>query len=101
MKTKGSKRVGCAFSLNSLLNLQPTLASYTNTMKYRIIIEQDKDGIFIAEIPSLPSCISQGDIRLKALANIREAIEVNLEGLATHGEPVPLSTSEEIIEINV
>ena len=70
-------------------------------MKYRIIIEQDKDGIFIAEVPSLPCCISQGAIRLKALANIREAIEVYLESLAAHEEPAPPSISEEIIEIAV
>ena len=70
-------------------------------MKYRVITEQDKDGIFIAEVPSLPCCISQGDTRLKALANIREAIEVYLESLAAHEEPAPPSISEEIIEIAV
>ena len=58
-------------------------------MKYRVIIEQDEDGIFIAEVSSLPGCISQGDTRLEALANIREAIEVYLESLAAHGEPIP------------
>ena len=68
-------------------------------MKYRVITEQDKDGIFIAEDPSLP--VSQGDTRLKALANIREAIEVYLESLAAHEEPAPPSISEEIIEITV
>lgn len=50
---------------------------------------------------SLPSCISQSDTRLKALANIREAIEVYLESLAAHEEPAPPSISEEIIEITV
>ncbi len=70
-------------------------------MKYRVIIEQDEDGIFIAEVPSLPGCVSQGDTRLEALANIREAIEVYLESLAAHGEPVPPSISEEIIEVTV
>ena len=29
-------------------------------MKYRVIIEQDEDGMFVAEVPSLPGCISQG-----------------------------------------
>ncbi len=32
-------------------------------MKYRIIVEQDEDGIFVAEVPSLPGCISQGETR--------------------------------------
>jgi predicted RNase H-like HicB family nuclease len=32
-------------------------------MKYRVLIEQDEDGVFIAEVPSLPGCISQGNTR--------------------------------------
>ncbi len=70
-------------------------------MKYRVIIEQDEDGIFIAEVPLLPGCVSQGDTRLEALANIREAIEIYLESLAAHGEPIPPSIFEEIIEVTV
>ena len=70
-------------------------------MKYRVIIEQDEDGIFVAEVPSLPGCVSQGATRLEALENIREAIEVYLESLAAHGEPVPPSISEEIVEVAV
>ena len=60
-------------------------------MKYRVLIEQDEDGVFVAEVPSLPGCISQGDTRAEALANIREAIGVYLESLAAHGEPVLLT----------
>ncbi len=70
-------------------------------MKYRVIIEQDEDGVFVAEAPSLPGCVSQGTTRLEALANIREAMEVYIESLVVHGEPVPPSISEEIIEVAV
>lgn len=68
-------------------------------MKYRVIIEQDEDGVFVAEVPSLPGCVSQGGTRLEALTNVREAIEVYLESLTAHGEPVPPSIFEEIIEV--
>jgi len=68
-------------------------------MKYRIIIEQDEDGVFVAEVPSLPGCISQGYTRPEAISNIKEAIEGYLESLAEHGEPVPPPISEEIIEV--
>ncbi len=44
-------------------------------MKYRVIIEQDEDGQFVAEVPALPGCISEGKAREEALANIREAID--------------------------
>ena len=70
-------------------------------MKYRVIIEQDEDGIFVADVPSLPGCVSQGATRLEALANAREAIEVYVESLVAHGEPVPPSIFEEIIEVAV
>ena len=70
-------------------------------MKYRVIIEQDEDGIFVAEVASLPGCVSQGTTRLEALTNVREAIEVYVESLVAHGEPVPPSISEEIIEVAV
>lgn len=70
-------------------------------MRYRVVIEQDEDGVFVAEVPSLPGCISQGGTRFEALANIREAVEVYLESLTAHGEPIPPSISEEIIEVAV
>ena len=44
-------------------------------MKYRILIEQDEDGMFVAEVPSLPGCISQGSTRGEVLLNIKEAME--------------------------
>jgi len=68
-------------------------------MKYRVIIEQDEDGMFIAEVPSLPGCISQGETRTEALKNIQEAIEVYIESLNAHNEPVPPSIEEEIVEV--
>ena len=59
-------------------------------MKYRVIIEQDEDGMFVVEVPSLPGCISQGKTREEALKNIQEAIEVYIESLKVHNEPILL-----------
>ena len=70
-------------------------------MKYRVILEQDEDGIFVAEVPSLPGCISQGETRAEALRNIQEAIEVYIESLKAHNEPIPPSIDEEIVEVAV
>jgi predicted RNase H-like HicB family nuclease len=70
-------------------------------MKYRVFIEQDEDGVFVAEVPSLPGCISQGKTRAEVLKNIQEAIEVYLESLKAHDEPVPPSINEEIVEVAV
>jgi predicted RNase H-like HicB family nuclease len=57
-------------------------------MKYRVLIETDEDGVFVAEVPSLPGCISQGATREEALVNIKEAIAVYVESLEAHGEAV-------------
>jgi len=70
-------------------------------MKYRVLIEQDEDGVFVADVPALPGCISQGKTRTEALHNIQEAIEAYLESLRAHDEPVPPSIDEEVIEVAV
>jgi predicted RNase H-like HicB family nuclease len=69
-------------------------------MKYRVLIEQDEDGIYVAEVHSLPGCISQGQTRAEALDNIKEAIAVYLESLQAHNEPIPPPISEEIVEVS-
>ncbi len=58
-------------------------------MKFRAIIEQDEDGKFVATCPTLPGCISQGDTRKQARANIIDAIAGYTESLRKHGEAVP------------
>ena len=69
-------------------------------MKFRVIIQQDEDGMFVAECTSLPGCISQGKTREEALENIRDAITGYLESLKKHNEPIPPPIDEEIVEIN-
>jgi len=68
-------------------------------MKYRILIEQDEDGIFVAECPHLPGCITQGKNRSEALENIQDAIKGYLESVKKHDEPIPPSIEEEIVEV--
>lgn len=68
-------------------------------MKYRVLVQQDEDGVFVAEVPSLPGCLSQGATRSEALVNVREAIALYVESLEEHGEPVPPPVTEEIVEV--
>ena len=70
-------------------------------MQYRVLIEPDEDGVFVAEVPALPGCISQGNTRAEAVANIKEAIAAYLESLQKHGEPVPPPVSEEVVEVDL
>jgi predicted RNase H-like HicB family nuclease len=68
-------------------------------MKYRVLIEVDEDGMFVAQVPSLPGCLSQGETRKEALKNIEEAIAVYLESLQAYDEPIPPSIFEELVEV--
>jgi len=70
-------------------------------MKYRVLIEQDEDNMFVAEVPSLPGCISQGKTRNEAIENSKDAIKGYLESLKKHNEPIPPQISEEIVEIAI
>jgi antitoxin HicB len=66
-----------------------------------VLIQQDMDGIFVAECPNLPGCISQGRTREEALVGIRDAMQGYLAGLEKHGEPVPPPIREELVELNL
>ena len=68
-------------------------------MKYRVYLEQDEDGVFVASCPTLPGCVSQGETRQEATENIQEAIEGYLKSLHKHGDAVPPGILEEIIEV--
>jgi predicted RNase H-like HicB family nuclease len=70
-------------------------------MRYRVIIEQDEDGVFIVGCPSLPGCISQGKTREEAIKNIEDAIKGYIKSLKAHNEPIPPSITEEVIEVIV
>ena len=68
-------------------------------MKYRILLDQDEEGVFTAEVPSLPGCISQGKSRTEAIKNIQDAIQGYLASLEKHNEPVPPPITEEMVEV--
>jgi predicted RNase H-like HicB family nuclease len=70
-------------------------------VKYRVTIQQDDDGVFVVEVPTLPGCLSQGRTRTEAIENIKEAIAVYLESLKAHSEPIPPPISEEIVEVAI
>ena len=70
-------------------------------MKFRVVVEIDEDGVYVAQCPSLPGCISQGKTREEALENIKDAIKGYIESLRKHGEPVPPGIEEELVDVNV
>ena len=69
-------------------------------MRFRIIIEQDENGIFISECPNFPGCVSQGKTRMEAVRNIKDAMKGYILSLKKHNEPIPPSIDEEVVELN-
>ena len=69
-------------------------------MKFRVLIEPDEDGVFVAECPTLPGCVSQGTTRDEAITNIKDAIAGYLASLKKHNEPAPLPITEEVVEVS-
>ena len=63
-------------------------------MKLVIVIYPDEDGVFIAECPSIPGCVSQGQTEKEAERNIRRAIKECLEVRAEKGLPLTVTTRE-------
>ena len=64
-------------------------------MKLHIRIEQDEAGYFVAEVPALPGCLSQGKTRTEAMENVHEAIEGWLEVMESKTD----YPKEELIEV--
>jgi predicted RNase H-like HicB family nuclease len=68
-------------------------------MKFVTTLERDEDGVWVAECPSIPGCVSQGKTREEVLVNIREAIAACLEVRAERGLPLTVETQQ--VEVTV
>jgi predicted RNase H-like HicB family nuclease len=69
-------------------------------MRYTIILEQEADGGYVAIVPALPGCVSQGDSRDEVMRNIREAADLYIEDCIAAGDPIPSEAGKEFIELN-
>jgi len=69
-------------------------------VRFRVLIEQDEDGTFVATCPSLPGCMSEGKTREEARLNIRDAIGGYVASLEKHGEPIPPPIDEDVVEVS-
>ena len=63
-------------------------------MKFLGRVERDEDGIWIAECPSIPGCVSQGPSKDEALINVGDAIRACLEARAERGMPLMIETRQ-------
>ncbi len=65
-------------------------------MTFKIVLELQGNGGYIAYVPSLPGCVSQGDTMDEATENVKEAIELYIESLNARGLPLPRVEEREV-----
>ena len=65
-------------------------------MKLRVVLEPSEEGGYTAIVPALPGCISEGETREDALANIQEAIRLYLEPV---DDDAAFSPDAEVVEV--
>ena len=63
----------------------------------QVVLFRGEDGFWVAEVPSLPGCVSQGETKEAALANVRDAIEGYLAVLNEDGLPIPPENFETLL----
>ena len=67
--------------------------------RYTIIVERDEDGVYVASCPAIQGCYTQGDTYEEAMENIKEVIKLHIEARKELGEPIPIETAVEEIEV--
>jgi predicted RNase H-like HicB family nuclease len=68
-------------------------------MRYTVVLERETDGGYVATVPALPGCVSQGDTRDEVMRNIREAADLYIEDCISSGDPVPTEAGREYFEL--
>jgi predicted RNase H-like HicB family nuclease len=68
-------------------------------VKFLITLFEDEDGMYVAECPAIPGCISQGETEAEAEKNIQEAIKGCLEVRAEKGMPLTVPTRQIEVEV--
>jgi antitoxin HicB len=66
---------------------------------YTVVLTRDESGEYVAVVPALPGCFTEGETQEEAFQDIREATELMLQSLAAHGDPIPEELGVERIAV--
>jgi predicted RNase H-like HicB family nuclease len=67
--------------------------------KYTVVIEQDEDGLYVASVPILQGCYTQGETYEEALENIKDVIKLHIEARKALKEPVPVEVALDEVQV--
>ena len=67
--------------------------------KFTVLVERDEDGYYVASVPLIQGCHTQGETYDEALENIKDAIKLNIEARRALGEPVPIEVAVDEVQV--
>ncbi len=70
------------------------------TYKFTVFVERDADGLYVASVPFLQGCYTQGDTYEEALSNVKDAIRLHIEARRELGEPVPIEVAIDEVQVS-
>jgi len=67
--------------------------------KFTVVVEQDEDGLYVASVPLLQGCYTQGETYEEALVNIKDAIRLHIQARRDLGEPIPIEVAVDEVQV--
>ncbi len=67
--------------------------------RYTVVVERDEDGMYVASCPAIQGCYTQGETYEEAMENIKEVIKLHIEARKEVGDPIPIETAVEEVEV--
>ncbi len=67
--------------------------------KFTVVVEKDEDGLYVASVPLLQGCYTQGETYEEALENIKDAIKLHIEARRALGERIPIEVAIDEVQV--
>jgi len=67
--------------------------------KFTVVVEKDEDGFYVASVPLLQGCYTQGATYEEALENIKDVIKLHIEARRDLGEPIPIEVAIDEVQV--
>jgi len=67
--------------------------------KFTVVVERDEDGLYVASVPLLQGCYTQGQTYEEALENIKDAIRLHIEARRDLGESIPIEVAIDEVQV--
>ena len=67
--------------------------------KFTIVVERDEDGLYVASVPVIQGCYTQGETYEEVMENIKDAIKLHIEARKELGEPIPMEVAIDEVRV--